>query len=55
MKVQTIKEKSPAKNPIRLAYLTSMNRPVTMTGIMARVITIGPSAGKEPNGVKQKI
>ena len=53
--VQTIKLKNPAKAPITIPALVPNKRAVIITGIIAKVATIGPSAGNDPSGVKQKI
>jgi hypothetical protein len=55
MNVQTIKLNVPAKNPINAPAIGPISIPAIVTGIIARVATMGPKAGKDPSGVKHTI
>ncbi len=55
MKVQTRKLNSPVNAPISVPAPVPMTTAVMMTGIMPSVATTGPTAGREPSGVKQTI
>lgn len=54
IKVHTIKLKMAIINPISIPIFFPKVKDAMITGIMARVATIGP-IGIEPSGVKQKI
>lgn len=55
IKVQTMKLKRPKKKPIKVPALVPNKTAVITTGTAESVATMGPNAGSEPKGVKQKI